>query len=124
MEAVSSSETACRERGASSWFRFPCNTRSSSMKSKIHLLLLLPIAFAAAGFSGRAAGPVPPILFVSRNRPSDPAQIPGMGPHGRFVAPGGELMKRERSGRVRSFLPFGRFFDVSDPDVSWDGRSV
>ncbi len=47
-----------------------------------------------------------------------------MGPYGRCAAAGGELMKRDRSGKIRPLLPAGRFFDVSDPAVSWDGKTV
>ena len=91
---------------------------------RFFVLIFLPFVLGLAGFAGRGARPVPPILFVSRKPAADREQIPGMGPHGRTVAPGGELLLRGRSGRIRPFLKAGRFFDVCDPAVSWDGKSV
>lgn len=77
----------------------------------------------AALLSGGGPGGLPPLLFVSR-QPVETGQIPGVGPHGRFASAGGRLMLRERSGRVRDFLPPGRLFDVADPAVSYDARTV
>uniref|UniRef100_A0A832I3S2 DUF7402 domain-containing protein n=1 Tax=Eiseniibacteriota bacterium TaxID=2212470 RepID=A0A832I3S2_UNCEI len=76
------------------------------------------------GASARNPPPVPPIVFVSRAIPADPALVPGLGPRGRALAPGGRLMVRERSGRVRALLPDGALWDASDPSVSWDGRRI
>ena len=67
---------------------------------------------------------LPPIVFVSRNPPADSTQIPGLGPHGRLLAPGGRLMIREKGGRLRALLPEGRLWDVSDPAVAPDGERI
>lgn len=67
--------------------------------------------------------PIPPIVFVSRLPLAGSAVVPGAGPAGRFVAAGGRLIVREADGRMRELAP-GRFFDVSDPAVSYDGRFI
>ena len=69
---------------------------------------------------------LPPIVFVSRRAPegADAGQIPGLGPHGRTLAPGGRLMVRERDGRVRALLPEGALWDVCDPSISPDARTI
>jgi hypothetical protein len=69
---------------------------------------------------------LPPIIFVSRKAPtgSSVEQIPGVGPGGRTLALGGELLIRDRDGRVRSLLPASALYDVSDPAVSWDAQRV
>lgn len=67
--------------------------------------------------------PIPPIVFVSRLPVAGSALVPGVGPAGRFVGAGGRLLVREADGRLRE-LAAGRFFDVSDPAVSYDGRSI
>src|SRR5438874_1625037 len=51
-------------------------------------------------------------------------QIPGFGPRGRALAPGGRLMVREPDGRLHALLAPGALFDASDPSVSWDGRRI
>lgn len=66
---------------------------------------------------------LPEIVFVSRERPAS-AQIPGIGPFGRTLATGGRLCVRERDGDVRELLPRGRFCDVADPAVAFDGKRV
>ena len=85
------------------------------------------------GYRGSALGPLrlgrptaaPAIVFVSRNPvPGAPGAIPGVGPIHRTVATGGRLMVRATSGRTSPLLPAGRFFDVSDPAVSYDGRRI
>lgn len=66
---------------------------------------------------------LPRIVFVSRHA-AEGGAIPGLGPSGRTLAPGGELLIRERSGRVRALLPSGTFHDVADPAVSYDGTRI
>ncbi|MEP7028423.1 MAG: hypothetical protein ABI960_07500 [Candidatus Eisenbacteria bacterium] len=64
-------------------------------------------------------------MFVSRRiAPGPRRQVPGFGPGGRTLAPGGRLLVRERDGSVRSLLPGGALYDVSDPGVSWDARRI
>jgi len=85
------------------------------------LLALTFVAVAGAAFRGPAA---PPLVFVSRNPiAGHPERVPGLGPEARAVITGGRLLVRESSGRIRE-LAAGRFFDVSDPSVSWDGRRI
>jgi hypothetical protein len=69
---------------------------------------------------------LPPIVFVSR-RPmgrNPQAGVPGLGSRQRAVVTGGHLLVRRPDGRVAPFVPPARFFDVSDPSVSFDGRRV
>jgi len=69
--------------------------------------------------------PVPALVFVSRAPITGSAGlVPGLGPYARAAAPGGKLLVRTADGRIRELLPAGRFFDVSDPAVSYDGRQV
>jgi hypothetical protein len=90
---------------------------------------LLLVTLGAAALALGAAAPlrlprVPAIVFVSRRPPLDRAIVPGLGPVGRAVAPGGSLEVREPDGRVRALLPAGVMWDVSDPSVSFDARTV
>jgi hypothetical protein len=80
------------------------------------------VAAAAPSTVPRARG-VPAIVFVSR-QPATDGQVPGLGPSGRALATGGRLLVRERDGEIRPLLPEGRFFDVADPCVGWDGKRV
>ena len=74
---------------------------------------------------GYGPRPIPAVVFVSRNPvPGNPRLVPGLGPIGRTVAPGGRLMVREANGKIRELLPEGALFDVADPAVSFDGRQV
>ena len=82
-----------------------------------------PAALAAAEHESARESALPAIVFVSRSA-SDTREIPGLGPHGRALAPGGRLMIRDSSGAVRELIPPGRLFDVSDPAISWDARAV
>ena len=82
-----------------------------------------PPALAAAEHEPARAAALPAIVFVSRAA-SGAGEIPGLGPHGRALAPGGRLMIRDSAGVVRELIPAGRLFDVSDPAVSWDARAV
>jgi hypothetical protein len=71
---------------------------------------------------------LPPIVFVLRTPATPttptPVQFPGFGPGGRLLSPGGQLMLRERNGRLRSIVGDSTLFDVSDPAVSWDARRI
>jgi hypothetical protein len=84
------------------------------------LVLLVPFALLLAAARPR---PLPPLVFVSRLGVAGSPLVPGLGPAGRFTAEGGRLLVRESDGRVRE-LAAGRFFDVSDPSVSYDGRHI
>ncbi len=69
---------------------------------------------------------LPPIVFVSRRPPggADFAQVPGMGPRGRGLAPGGRLLVRAADGALRELVPASRFHDVADPAVSFDAATI
>lgn len=71
-----------------------------------------------------APAAVPGIVFVSRAPAAAPGVVPGLGPAGRSLAPGGRLLLREPDGRVRELLPAGALWDVSDPAVSPDARTI
>ncbi|MEO6461549.1 MAG: hypothetical protein ABIP29_00555 [Candidatus Eisenbacteria bacterium] len=94
------------------------------------VIAVAALAFGSAASRTPAPAPqakrLPPIVFVSRQPAtgSDRAQVPGVGPRGRTLAPGGRLLVREKDGRVREVLPAARFHDVSDPAVSWDGTTI
>jgi hypothetical protein len=80
------------------------------------------LALAAAASPPR---PLPPIVFVSRAPvPGDPLAVPGLGPHHRADKTGGRLLRRDPSGALRELLPEGAMFDVSDPSVSPDARTI
>lgn len=90
------------------------------------LARLLPLALLALALAPLLAArprPIPAIVFVSRLPLAGSALVPGIGPAGRFAAAGGRLIVRESDGRMRE-LAAGRFFDVSDPAVSYDGRFI
>ncbi|MEO5619081.1 MAG: hypothetical protein ABIS67_15030 [Candidatus Eisenbacteria bacterium] len=95
------------------------------MKRLTHLRLpALLVATALLAMAATAVG-VPAIVFVSRQPiPGHPEQVPGLGPYARAAAPGGRLLVRTANGRIREPLPPGRFHDVSDPAVSYDGRQI
>lgn len=101
------------------------------MRNRIRHRLAAPALALLAGLALIGAtgfGPVwdrrlPRLVFVSR-LPLESGRIAGLGPAARTAAPGGELMVRERSGRVHALLAPGRFHDVADPSVSWDGRTI
>ncbi len=104
----------------------------------MRLPTLLALALALTAARGDAATPlrerhvakgakaVPAVVFVSRNPPpaGDRGEVPGLGPHMRANAVGGRLMLRESGGAVRGLLPDGALYDVSDPAVSWDARTI
>ena len=112
--------------------RRPHATRPGVTRARSAAGVVLLVAAAALGHA--ASGPpaipqaknLPPIVFVARVAPAgdDRDQVPGMGPRGRTLAPGGRLLVRERDGRVREVLPAGRFHDVADPAVAWDGATL
>ncbi|MDZ4804246.1 MAG: hypothetical protein SGI90_05250 [Candidatus Eisenbacteria bacterium] len=87
--------------------------------------------FALIGMTAARPAPLrrqlPRLLFVART-PDPAGRVPGLGPSGRFLAHGGRLMVREANGRVRPFLDprpgEPPLFDVSDPAVSWDARTI
>ena len=92
------------------------------------LALLVLAALLARGADARGADSAP-VLFVSRNpvpaaASGGEAALPGFGPAHRTRAVGGKLMVYSPGGRVRPLLPAGRLYDVADPSVSWDGRTV
>lgn len=97
--------------------------RHSAVRGARALLLGACTLAASAGFAAR--GPeLPPIVFVSRAPAARAGVVPGLGPAGRSLAPGGRLMLREPGGRLRALLPEGALWDVSDPAVSFDAREV
>lgn len=78
--------------------------------------------------TSRIAGRMPAIVFVSRNcLPLDARTvdaIPGFGPRHRTAVVGGKLLVREPNGDTRTLVGEDRLYDVSDPCVSWDGRTI
>jgi len=97
------------------------------------LAALLALAAAPAGVpSGhtpRAASSavrLPRLVFVSRGIPrgADAGVVPGLGPRGRTLRVGGQLLVRERDGRTHALLVGPAPFDVSDPAVSWDAGRI
>ena len=92
------------------------------MNASSRVLLGLGALAALAGFA--AVRPQPPVVFVSRASAGIPGVVPGLGPAGRSLAPGGRLMLREPGGGVRALLPEGALWDVSDPAVSFDAREL
>jgi hypothetical protein len=100
------------------WFRW---SHSRSRRAALALVLA-----ATATAAGNAPRPLPPIVFVSRVRPTgaDSGQVPGLGPHGTFVSAGGRLLLREPDGTIRELVPPGRMYDVADPAPSPDGATI
>ncbi len=97
-------------------------------RSRLRPGLALALAAALAGPAAALTRPgpapsLPRLVYVART-PVAGGAIPGMGPAGRALAPGGRLEVRERDGRVHPLLATDRFADVSDPSVSWDGAWV
>ena len=80
------------------------------------LLALLPLG-------ARSRQSLPPIVFVQRERVPGSLLVPGVGPAGRTLVTGGKLVVRNGDGSFHPLL-LGRFFDVSGPAVSYDGRSI
>ena len=84
-------------------------------------------------------GPVPALVFVSRQIPPNgsiywdvPNDMPGVGPYSRFrVASPGKLLVREANGQIRVLIDGSQpsaatlnLIDVNAPDVSYDGRTI
>lgn len=88
------------------------------------LLAAACIVPALASLGANDAGDLPPILFAQRMRVPGVAIPLGVGPAGRTMAAGGRLVVRERDGRFIPLHPDGAFYDVQQPDVSYDGRQI
>jgi hypothetical protein len=97
--------------------------RPRSHRAAALALLAIVTLAGATGFGPVWDRRLPRLVFVSR-LPLEGGRIAGIGPAARVAAPGGELVVRERSGRVHALLPAGAFHDVADPSVSWDGRTI
>ena len=70
---------------------------------------------------------LPAIVFVSRaSLPASAGQgaIPGFGPRFRTAVVGGKLLLRNADGSVRTLVGIDRLYDVADPCVSWDAKTV
>lgn len=95
--------------------------------------LMVVLSTLSAGSSSPAPrNPIPAIpsvVFVSRNSipPSNPdskGAIPGFGPKFRTIVVGGKLMLRNKDGSLRTIVGSDRLYDVADPCISWDARTV
>lgn len=86
-------------------------------------LLGAALGCAATRSAVAPAEGVPALVFVSRAIPRA-AAVPGLGPYGRALAPGGRLMVRSESGAVRPLLRGAAPWDVADPAVSFDGATI
>lgn len=97
----------------------------SPLATLFRAALLAAAVFALlATFGSRKREMLPPILFVQRLGVAGSPIVPGVGPAGRTIVTGGKLIVRESDGRMHPLLSEGRFFDVADPSVSYDGRSI
>ncbi len=67
---------------------------------------------------------LPPLVFVSRTVPSDPGILPGFGPRDRTSRVGGRLVLRTENGELTNLVDPSFLFDVADPCVSWDAKTV
>ncbi len=93
---------------------------------RVRPALTLAMLLTALGSGGPAPQGLPAIVFVSR-RPLSPdprAGVPGIGPRQRASVTGGRLLVRREGGRITPLVPPRRFFDVSHPTVSFNGRRV
>jgi hypothetical protein len=99
--------------------------RSPPSLARLSFLVFAAVALIC-GVGAAPPRPLPPIVFVSRAAPPDSMRgvIPGLGPAGRRLAPGGRLMLRESDGRLRALVADSVMWDVSDPSVSFDAREV
>ncbi|MFN8587715.1 MAG: hypothetical protein U0704_07905 [Candidatus Eisenbacteria bacterium] len=87
--------------------------------------LLLCVAAAVVSLAAaRKRDPLPPLVFVQRNPVPGSGIVPGVGPAGRTIVTGGRLIVRESDGRMHPLLAAGRFHDVADPAVSYDGQWI
>lgn len=87
-------------------------------------LLAIGALCALASLGANDASDLPPILFAQRYRVPGVAIALGVGPAGRTMSAGGRLVVRERDGRFIPLHPDGEFYDVQQPDVSYDGRTI
>lgn len=95
------------------------------LRSRLALTAIAALALGAASAPAATRPKLPPIVLVSRRPiPGHPERVPGLGPYARTAAPGGRLLVLEPGGAIRNLLPDGRFFDVSDPCISWDARRI
>jgi hypothetical protein len=79
------------------------------------------------GLQGRLAPPSVPVVFVSRNRIATLNGIyvgPGLDIQGRELTPGGRLLVLHPDGRVVDLTSGSDIYDVQQPDVSFDGRTI
>jgi len=72
---------------------------------------------------------VPPIVYASRTAVASLAEIdrgavPGFGPLYRTLAVGGTLRILNTDGSSRVLVGSDKLYDVSDPCVSWDAKSI
>lgn len=95
--------------------------------------VLLSMLCSGASGSGVAQRnkipPIPSIVFVSRNPvpASDPrgkGAVPGFGPQFRTIVVGGKLMLRNKNGSLRTIVGNDRLYDVADPCISWDAKTI
>ncbi|MBM2840768.1 MAG: hypothetical protein HW412_1296, partial [Bacteroidetes bacterium] len=109
--------------------------RNPSSKILISAFLAVALVIQHSAVSDKSADRVtlslslPPVVFVSLNPvphadPRTAGAIPGFGPQFRTIAVGGKLMLRKADGSLRAIVGSERLFDVADPDVSWDAKSI
>jgi hypothetical protein len=72
---------------------------------------------------------IPEVVFVLRNpvalsNTKSAGAIPGFGPQFRTIVVGGKLMVRKLDGSVRTLVGNDQLYDVADPCVSWDAKSI
>ena len=104
-------------------------------ESHCRVTIVVPIVAAALSVAHVVAAPritipnIPSIVFVSRN--AVPASssgwkgaIPGFGPRFRTIAVGGKLMIRNKDGSLKTIVGGDRIYDVADPCLSWDSRTI
>ncbi len=94
------------------------------MPSFRRLAALVLLALAASGVLAARERPLPRLVFVSRDGVPGSPLVPGVGPAGRTVVTAGSLVVREPDGRSHPLLARDAFFDVADPAVSYDGRTI
>lgn len=96
--------------------------RSRIFRAAALLLFAAPALLTLA--AARKRDLLPPVLFVQRERVAGSSIVPGLGPAGRTIVVGGRLIVLESDGRAHALLPEGRFYDVADPAVSYDGQWI
>ena len=100
------------------------------------LLVVAIVVFVVDGYSAPTDNPqtnsprsIPAIVFVSRNPipvsgVKGMVAIPGFGPQFRTRVVGGKLLIRKADGSVRTIVGSPQLYDVADPCVSWDAKSI